>query len=102
MGFLTLFALATLFNATRNQVPASISLVVFALGLGACALIATVPVTMLLTACAFMDYDGFVSGQHGQLSWHGSSDALWLIVFVSAAVAAASWRRARDRKRTTR
>jgi hypothetical protein len=102
IGFLILFALATLFEETRGDVPGSVSLAVFAVALGGCALIATVPVTTLLTACAFMDYDGFVSGQHGQLSWHGRADALRLVVLVSAAAAAAACRWVRARKRTTR
>ena len=51
--------------------------------------------TILLTACAFMDYDGFVSNQSGQLSWHGRSDAVRLAVLAGAAIVGAAVRRTR-------
>jgi hypothetical protein len=100
IGFLVLFTLATLFDATRGEISATVSLAVFAIALAGCAFVATVPVTGLLTACALMDYDGFVSGQNGQLSWHGSSDAIRLAVLVGAAAGGVAVRRVRlSRKR---
>lgn len=102
IGFLLLFTLATLSDAIRGDVPTPASLAVFAVALAGCAVAATAPVTVLLTACAFMDYDGFVSGQHGQLSWHGSSDAVRLAVLAGAAFAGAVLRRTRHARKATR
>jgi hypothetical protein len=86
IGFLALFTLATVLDAARGEVSGVISLVLFAGVLGGCAVVASGPVTSLLTACAFMDYEGFVVGQQGQLSWHGTADILRLAALVGAAV----------------
>jgi hypothetical protein len=86
IGFLVLLGLATIFSAARDEVPTAASLAGFAVAVAGCAWFATLPVTLLLTACAFMDFDGFVLDQEGQLSWHGRADAVRLVVLSVIAI----------------
>lgn len=98
IGFLVLLGLATIFSAVRDDVPTAASLVGFAVAVAGCAWFATLPVTLLLTGCAFMDYDGFVLDQQGQLSWHGRADAVRLVVLSAIAVATQVARRVNRRR----
>jgi hypothetical protein len=102
IGFLVLFALTTVFGATRAEVPRPVALAALAAALAGCAVAATPPVTVLLTICAFMDYDGFVAGRHGQLSWHGGQDAIRIAVLVAGAVVGAVVRLGRSKKARSR
>jgi K+-sensing histidine kinase KdpD len=102
IGFLVLLGLATAFGAARGQVAPPVSLVLFAVALAGCALMASVPVALLLTACAVMDYDAFVVGQHGQLSWHGTADGVRIAVLVGVAAAAVLVRRTTDARKDAR
>jgi hypothetical protein len=98
IGFLVLLGLATIFSAARDDVPTAASLVGFALAVAGCAWFATLPVTLLLTACAFMDYDGFVLDQQGQFSWDGRADAARLLVLSAVAITTQIARRMHHRR----
>jgi hypothetical protein len=102
IGFLVLLGLAAIFSAARDELPTAASLIGFTVAVAGCAWFATLPVTLLLTACAFMDYDGFVLDQQGQLSWHGRADALRLVILSAVAITTQVARRIHHRRQDAR
>ncbi len=85
-GFLVLLALAAILDPTRGRLPASASLAIFAAVVAVCAWLSTPGVAILLASCAWLDYDGFVVGRQGVLSWHGSADLVRIVVLAASAV----------------
>ena len=87
-GFLGLLALSVIFDSTRWHAPAALSLGAFAVAVAVCALAARPMVIVLLAACAWLDYDGFVAGHEGTLHWHAASDAVRVAVLFGTPLAA--------------
>src|SRR5204863_6238005 len=86
VGFLVLLALSAILDPTRGHLPAAASLAIFAAVLAGCACLATPGVATLLAICAWLDYDGFVVGREGSLSWHGSPDVVRIVVLAAVTV----------------
>jgi hypothetical protein len=86
VGFLVLLALTAILDPTRGHLPAAASLAIFAAVVAGCACLATPGVAVLLAICAWLDYDGFVLGREGTLSWHGSADLVRIIILAAATV----------------
>lgn len=104
-GFLVLLALSAVLGDARHAVPAAASLTLFAVAVAGCSAVATVGTTVLLIGCAWLDYDGFVVGRAGTLSWHGRADAVRIAVLAGTALTVLALRaghrhRSRSRRRT--
>jgi K+-sensing histidine kinase KdpD len=101
-GFLILLALSTILDPTRGRLPAAGSLAIFAAAVAGCACLATPGVAILLAICAWLDYDGFVVGREGTLSWHGGPDLVRMVVLAAVTVVVLTARhllRRRERSR---
>lgn len=94
VGFLVLLGLAVAFDPSRTHVTWQVSFGVFAAAELVFALVAQVGVALLLAACAWFDYDGFVVGHQGALQWHGATDVVRIVVLVCCVLAAFALRRA--------
>jgi K+-sensing histidine kinase KdpD len=62
-----------------------VALVVLALAVLAAARKMTLPAGLASGVMAWLFYDGFVIGRHGDLAWTGAREAWWLLVLVAAA-----------------
>jgi hypothetical protein len=45
----------------------------------------SLPVALVSAVVAWLFYDGFVIGRHGNLAWEGASGEWWLLVLVATA-----------------
>jgi hypothetical protein len=97
-GFLVLLALSAVLTEAGDEVPRGASLAMFAVAVAGCSALATFGTTALLTACAWLDYDGFVTGSQGSLSWHGRADVIRIGVLAGTALAVWALRAARRRR----
>jgi hypothetical protein len=93
VGFLLLLTLAAVLDPTRGHLPTPVSLAMFVTAVAGCSLVATPSVAFLLAGCAWFDYDGFVAGRDGTLSWHGSTDVARVAMLAGAALAVLVLRR---------
>jgi K+-sensing histidine kinase KdpD len=93
-GFLVLLGLAVGFDPSRTHVAWQASLAVFGAAVFDLAVMARPGVALLLAACAWFDYDGFVVGHQGTLHWHGGTDVVRLVVLVGSALVALTIRSA--------
>jgi hypothetical protein len=62
-----------------------VALVVLALAVLAAARRMRLPASLASGVMAWLFYDGFVIGRHGDLAWTGEREAWWLLVLVAAA-----------------
>ena len=69
-------------GGTRHPV---VALVVVALVVLAVARRMTLPTGLASGVMAWLFYDGFVIGRHGDLAWTGVREVWWLLVLVAAA-----------------
>lgn len=93
-GFLALLTLAAILGDARGGVPDAASLALFALALASCSTIATSMTALLLAGCAWLDYDGFVIGRQGSLTWHGTADVTRILVLAGSTLLVLTLRRA--------
>jgi K+-sensing histidine kinase KdpD len=85
-GFIGLLGLSVVFDPTHVHVGWEVSFAVFAAAVVSCAAVSTPIVALLLSVCAWLDFDGFVVGHEGTLRWHGTTDVLRVGVLVGCAV----------------
>jgi hypothetical protein len=93
-GFLVLLGLAVVFDPSHTHVAWQVSFGAFAGAVFVFAAVARAGVALLLAACAWLDYDGFVVGREGTLHWHGDIDLVRLLVLVGCGLAALTIRKA--------
>jgi K+-sensing histidine kinase KdpD len=62
-----------------------VALVVLALALLAATRRMTLPASLACGVMAWLFYDGFVIGRHGDLAWAGVREAWWLLVLLATA-----------------
>jgi hypothetical protein len=86
VGFLVFLGLSVVLDMARHHVPWPVSFAPFVVALIVCCAVATPLVALLLTACAWLNYDGFVAGHEGTLHWQGTADAIRICVLIGCAL----------------
>jgi K+-sensing histidine kinase KdpD len=93
VAFLVLLALCVVFDPTRVHVAWQLPFAVFAAVVVVCASVTEPAMALLLSLCAWLDFNGFVVGTEGTLSWHGNNDGVRLAVLIGCALLTIAARR---------